>query len=47
MTIPREINNNNFFITICIDEKPFAPKKYRNKNLKTSTKLQMKDTSFF
>lgn len=47
MTVPRAINNINFFNTINIDEKSFAPKKYRNKNLKSSTKLQMKETSFF
>lgn len=47
MTISRSINNVNFFNTICIDEKPFTPKKYSNKNLRVPLNFRGKGTARF
>lgn len=45
MLISRSINNVNYKNTICIDEKPFSPKKYSNKNIRVHTSFKGKSTA--
>lgn len=45
MTVSRAINGVNFNNTICVDEKPFAPKKYRCKDLRVHKSFKGRGTA--
>ena len=47
MTVTRASNNINKLNTICIDEKPFAPKKYSVKSIRVHVGFKGKGTAKF